>query len=250
MMFCSSATAAAWRVSRLAVAFGSIVLSGCSGDDADRAAPSPIGPAAQYNEGPGARLPRKLTPAEEAKLRQIEAILPGADDQHIRQSLTDHRVFRIEVSNPRVQAILDQIYAARRQSDEADAAREEAESRKQRAMTTVALMEEWAEPGVSAVVVRRPREEQGDIILMPSSATAATLGTAIRALAQIRTAEATRGQRDLRVEILGESLPSSWRTSGLDQQATAMLGELRSRPLTTLRNIGRARTTLIPISLR
>jgi hypothetical protein len=191
--------------------------------------------------------PRVLSAREDALIRQLEAMFPGARGADLRRQLTDQRVFAIRLSaHPSAQAIIDQIAAIRRQR--ADSSLLIAQKNQQRIVNTlVAMAQDWPDSTIAAIVLRRPLQNPSDVVLISPRASVSDLASGLRALDDLRQRQPEDATQNSRLVVRGSAVPLSWTRNGTDKAAAQTLKELTAKTAVHIRGIGQARTVEIPV---
>jgi hypothetical protein len=177
-----------------------------------------------------------LSPEEEAAIQAILARAPESQRAELERLLRDENTRVWKASPPELQSSLD-LLARGRAKRFAERKREisVAAARSAGAWVTVALVDPAQVAGGRAVVIRVPRQEVPNLVLVPRNATAEDIAAALGALQRSRTRFGDILDGSLRLTVV------SARLSPAAAKGAELLRQLRDAPERTIPEFGRVR---------
>jgi hypothetical protein len=161
-----------------------------------------------------------------------------------RRLLSDRHVASISLPDARSQVLLARLDSIRRAATAAVLAAQTASD----ISASLALVDHLDDTTATAEVIRRAGNQPGDLILLPSgTATGKHLSTALGALFKLRKQFGDVPLKNMHVVLHGLKQPTKW-SSDMVSQADGMVQRLKNDTLVTIRGVGRARMTRIPMT--
>ena len=220
------------------------------------AAPTPIGRDTAFSRGPiDMGFGHPLGDSTELSLiAALKALYPDTATQAMfGKQLASASVYGMKSTNPKAQAIIDQIFARRKAyADSVIAARPKPPEPPLILSATVVLVDSLSDPLATAEIRRRADMEPHEVILLRADrATLGAIGAAIQALSDLWVGDGLLPVPSSNVNFMvqGEKLMKSW--SPLQQDM--MMGQLTTAAhaaKTTVAGIGEVRSFTIAVAHR
>jgi hypothetical protein len=181
---------------------------------------------------------------ERALIEQAKGLVAPDVAAMLELHLHSRSIVGMTAPDPKVQAIIDRIFARRRaRADSVASHARQIHNTTLAHEVTVALVDSLADPTASAEIRRRIGQTPSDVILLPAQhATVGALQAAMRGLDKlIRDEHQAAPTRNLRVLVHGELHVRSWSTAH-NNAVAAQLAKAATRPKMLVQGIGSARS--------
>lgn len=234
-----------------------LVVVGCATNDSvsdPRLLSPPTSTSTQMVAPPGRQGPgHPLGDATERRLiSQVKAMYPPGDTALLERQLNSPTTAGMRSSNPKVQAVFDQIFARRQAWADSVAANQSAVPfpRISTRTLTVLLVDSLRDPSASAEIWHRTNLEPHDVILLPAShATSGALQAAIHGYGSAWRSEAQLpGGGNMRYVIHGERHLKSW-TAGSEGYFRDQVAGALNKPKTQIAGGGSGHSFDIVVAL-